>query len=37
MSYQNNPAKVDLFAIEVEARRLRANWVRSLFSDRKAR
>jgi len=35
MSYQPKNGEIDLMAIEVEARRLRANWVRSLLRGRK--
>ncbi len=37
MSYQYKTGSLDLMAIETEARRLRANWVRSLLTSRKAR
>ena len=29
--------EVDLMSLEVEARRLRANWIKSLLSSRKSR
>jgi len=32
MSYQPKNGEIDLMAIEVEARRLRANWVRFAFA-----
>ena len=37
MSYQSKYGEIDLMAVEIKARRLRANWVRSLLAGRKAR
>jgi len=37
MSYHSEYSEIDLMAVEIEARRLRANWVRSLLTGRKAR
>lgn len=37
MRYETKNGVIDLVAVEVEARRLRANWVRDLLRSRKAR
>ena len=37
MRYEVKNGEIDLMAVEVEARRLRANWVRTLLRGRKAR
>ena len=37
MSNEHRNDPIDFMAIEVEARRLRANWVRSLLTGRKAK
>jgi len=37
MRYEGINGEIDLMAVEVEARRLRANWVRTLLRGRKAR
>lgn len=37
MYYKNKNGEINLMAVELEARRLRANWVRDLLRSRKAR
>ncbi len=37
MAYEFQNHAIDEMAIELQARRLRANWVRSLLKGRKAR
>lgn len=37
MRYEVKNGEIDLMAVEVEARRLRANWVRTLLRARKVR
>lgn len=37
MKYETKNGEINLMAVEVEARRLRANWVRDLLRGRKTR